>query len=162
MAATAFYAGFAGPDPDAGRRIAKLQSWGAGEADEHWRAASPWRQQNLPQIRLEPILKARSRELSPGRIRFNHELIGLTRRRRGDRDVRDNRDRRIYEVRAEYLLGADGGRTVPAQIGVEYEGPRRGHGDGRPSTSAPTSPSWPRTPTSSSAGSSRRRAAHAS
>jgi 2,4-dichlorophenol 6-monooxygenase len=65
MAATAFYAGLAGPGPDYGRRLARLESWGAGGADENWRAASPWRQQNLPQIRLEPLLKARAEELSP-------------------------------------------------------------------------------------------------
>ena len=56
MVATAFYAGLAGPDPDHGRRLARLESWGAGGADESWRAASPWRQLNLPQIRLEPLL----------------------------------------------------------------------------------------------------------
>ena len=77
MAATAYYAGFAGPDPDYGRRLARLESWGAGGADESWRAASPCRQENLPQIRLEPLLKARAEELSPGRIRFGHELIDL-------------------------------------------------------------------------------------
>ncbi len=67
MAATAFYAGFAGPDADYGRRLCKLECWGAGGADESWRAASPWRQLNLPQIRLEPLLKARAEELSPVR-----------------------------------------------------------------------------------------------
>ena len=59
MAATAFYAGFAGPDRDYGRRLSRLESWGAGGEDESWRAASPWRQLNLPQIRLEPLMKAR-------------------------------------------------------------------------------------------------------
>ena len=78
MAATAYYAGFAGADPDYGRRIARLESLGRGRADnEYWRAASPWRQLNLPQIRLEPILKAGAERRSPGRIRFNHELIEL-------------------------------------------------------------------------------------
>jgi len=66
MVATAFYAGFAGPGPDYGRRLARLESWGAGGADDSWRAASPWQQLNLPQIRLEPLLKARADELSPG------------------------------------------------------------------------------------------------
>ena len=50
MAATAFYAGFAGPDADYGHRLARLESWGAGGADEFWRAASPWRQLNLPRF----------------------------------------------------------------------------------------------------------------
>src|SRR5512138_3508906 len=30
MSATAYYAGFAGSDPDSGRRIAKVESWGGG------------------------------------------------------------------------------------------------------------------------------------
>ena len=123
MAATAFYAGFGGSDPDAGRRIAKLQCWGAGGEDEHWRAASPRRQCNLPQIRLEPLLRARAEELSPDRVRFNHELIELSQDEEGvTAVVRDNDDGGEYEIRAEYLIGADGGRTIPGQIGVEYEG----------------------------------------
>jgi 2,4-dichlorophenol 6-monooxygenase len=65
MAATAYYAGFGGPDPGYGRRLARLERWGAGTTDENWRAASPWRQLNLPQIRLEPLLKHRAEELSP-------------------------------------------------------------------------------------------------
>src|SRR5579871_3709904 len=77
MAATAYYAGFVGPEADYGHRLARLESWGAGGDDEYWRAASPWRQLNLPQIRLEPLLRARAEELSPGRVRFGHELLTL-------------------------------------------------------------------------------------
>jgi 2,4-dichlorophenol 6-monooxygenase len=55
MAATAFYAGFAGPTDEYGRKLARLECWGAAGADENWRSASAWVQQNLPQIRLEPI-----------------------------------------------------------------------------------------------------------
>jgi hypothetical protein len=40
-------------------------------------AASPWRQNEPSPIRLEPLLKARAEELSPGRIRFGHELTDL-------------------------------------------------------------------------------------
>ena len=123
MAATAYYAGFAGPDPDYGRRIARLESWGADGGDELWRAASPCQQMNLPQIRLEPLLKARAEELSPGRIRFGHELIDLEQDEDGVRAlIRDSGSAREYTVRCEYLLGADGGRRVPQLIGAEYEG----------------------------------------
>jgi len=123
MAATAFYAGFTGPDPDYGRRIVRLESWGAGGADESWRAASPWRQQNLPQIRLEPLMKARAEELSPGCIRFNHELLALEQDDDGVlATIRDNASGEEYEVRAEYLVGADGGRRIAGLVGVEYEG----------------------------------------
>jgi 2,4-dichlorophenol 6-monooxygenase len=122
MAATAFYAGFAGGE-GYGWRIARLECWGAGRADEHWALASPCRQMNLPQIRLEPVLKARADELSPGRVRFNHELIALEQ----DDDqvtalVVDKNAGREYTVRCRYLLAADGGRTVASQLGIEYEG----------------------------------------
>jgi 2,4-dichlorophenol 6-monooxygenase len=123
MAATAFYAGLAGPGPEYGRRLARLESWGAGGADENWRVASPWLQQNLPQIRLEPLLKARADELSPGRIRFGHELIGLEQDGNGVRAaIRDDASGRDYVVRCQYLLGADGGRRVAGLVGVQYEG----------------------------------------
>ncbi len=123
MAATGFYAGFAGSEPDDGRRLMRLESWGAAGDDDSWRTASPWRQQNLPQIRLEPLLKARAEELSPGRIRFNHELVDLEQDGDGVRAlIRDNASKREYVVRCDYLIGADGGRLVHRLIGVEYEG----------------------------------------
>ena len=123
MAATAYYAGFAGPEPDYGRQLARLECWGAGGDDEFWRAASAWRQMNLPQIRLEPLLKARAEELSPDRIRFGHELTDLAQDDDGVRaEICDNATGREYTVRCEYLLGADGGRAVPRLVGVDYEG----------------------------------------
>jgi 2,4-dichlorophenol 6-monooxygenase len=123
MAGTAFYAGLTGPDPDYGRRLARLESWGAGGEDESWHAASAWRQMNLPQLRLEPLLKARAEELSPDRIRFGHEMIDLERAEDGvGALIRENASGREYVVRSEYLLGADGGRLVHRLIGVEYEG----------------------------------------
>jgi 2,4-dichlorophenol 6-monooxygenase len=123
MAATAFYAGFAGPSDEYGRRLARLECWGAGGADENWRSASPWLQQNLPQIRLEPILRGRAEELSPGRIRFHHEFVGLQQDENGvTAHIRDHDDGREYTIRSRYLIGADGGRRIAAEVGVEYEG----------------------------------------
>jgi 2,4-dichlorophenol 6-monooxygenase len=123
MAATAYYAGFTGSDPDLGRRLARLECWGAGGADENWRAASAWRQLNLPQIRLEPLLKQHAEQLSPGAVRFGHELIGLEQDDDGVRaTIRDNAAARTYVVASQYLVGADGGRTVAGLIGVSYVG----------------------------------------
>jgi 2,4-dichlorophenol 6-monooxygenase len=123
MAATAFYAGLTGPGPEYGRCIGRLESWGAGGADENWSAASACRQMNLPQIRLEPVLKDRAEELAPGRIRFGHELTALTQDDEGvDAVIRERASGSEYRVRSRYLIGADGGRTVAGQIGVSYEG----------------------------------------
>jgi 2,4-dichlorophenol 6-monooxygenase len=123
MTATAYYAGFAGPEEDYGRRLARLESWGAGGENDNWRAASPWRQLNLPQIRLEPILKAGAHEPSPGRVRFNHQLLELDQDDDGVRAlVGDNGTGEEYAVQCDYLLGADGGRCCAEKIGVRYEG----------------------------------------
>ena len=123
MAATAFYAGLAGPTEDYGRRIARLESWGAGGADAGWSGASPWRQLNLPQIRLEPLMKAHAETLAPGRIRFGHELTALQQDdERVTATVCDLEAGTEYTVRSRYLIGADGGRTVPGLIGVTHGG----------------------------------------
>jgi 2,4-dichlorophenol 6-monooxygenase len=123
MAATAFYAGLTGPSPDHGRRIAKLEAWGAGGDDENWRRASASVQRNLPQIRLEPLLKQRAEELAPDRICFGHELVDLTQDDEGITSVVRVWDTgEEYAVQSRYVVGADGGRTVPRLIGVQHEG----------------------------------------
>jgi 2,4-dichlorophenol 6-monooxygenase len=78
---------------------------------------------NLPQVRLEPLLTARAEELSPGRIRFGHELTDLQQDEHGVQAlIWDNASGREYVGRAAYLIGANGGRLVHRLIGVEYEG----------------------------------------
>jgi 2,4-dichlorophenol 6-monooxygenase len=124
MAATGFYAGFAG-HADAGRRLAKLEAWGAAGADPDWAVASPCATTNLPQIRLEPILRARAEELAPGRVRFHHELTGFVQDDEGVTATVHDRDAdETYRVRARYLLACDAGRTVGPALGVEMVGGR--------------------------------------
>ncbi|MFM8409895.1 MAG: FAD-dependent monooxygenase [Alphaproteobacteria bacterium] len=125
MKATAFYAGLAGPSPDHGRRLHRLESWGAGRTDEAWVEASPRAQANLPQIRLEPILKRRAEDLAPGRVRFHHEVVGFEQDdRRALATVRDHATGRDYRVLADWVLACDGGRTMGSRVGIELEGAR--------------------------------------
>jgi 2,4-dichlorophenol 6-monooxygenase len=125
MKATAWYAGFAGAHPLCGRRIARMEAWGAGGRDPAWAAASPCRSANLPQIRLEPILKERADALAPGRVRFAHELVDLSQDADGVSATVLDRDRdATYAVRARYLVACDGGRTVGPKLGVTLEGQR--------------------------------------
>ena len=125
MQATAWYAGLAGAHPNAGRRVAWLEAWGAGGRDAAWAAASACLSTNLPQIRLEPILKARAEELAPERVRFAHELVELAQDTEGvDAVVLDRAAGARYRVRARYLLACDGGRTVGARLGATLEGQR--------------------------------------
>jgi 2,4-dichlorophenol 6-monooxygenase len=125
MAYSGWYAGFAGDGPDWGRRIAKLESWGAGGQNPEWVAASAKLPTNLPQIRLEPILRRRAEELAPGRVRFNHELASFTQDDDGVTATINGRGTgETYEVRCQYLVGADGGRTVGPAIGIKVDGMR--------------------------------------
>jgi 2,4-dichlorophenol 6-monooxygenase len=123
MAAMGWYGGFAGPDPDYGRLIAKLETWGDGYTNLNWVQASPCRSANLPQIRLEPIMKARAEELNPGAIRFHHELLKLEQDSAGVTAwIKDHDTGTDYMVRARYVLGCDGGRSIPRMVGIPYDG----------------------------------------
>jgi 2,4-dichlorophenol 6-monooxygenase len=124
MSHTAWYLDVHG-DEDAGRLIHKMECWDGGYRDPAWVAASPCRQANLPQLRLEPLLRARAEALNPGRVRFGHQLLGLEQDAHGVTAlVRDHQGGADYPVRADYLLGCDGGHTVGRLLGVRLEGQR--------------------------------------
>ena len=125
FAYTAVYAGFRGHE-HAGKRLAKIECWGNGGRDLDWVAASPLLSTNLPQIRLEPILRRRAEELAPGRVRFHHELVSFEQDTEGVTATIVDRDNDSeYTVRAAYLVACDGGRTVGRILGVEMQGVRR-------------------------------------
>jgi len=126
MRYSGWYAGLAGTDPDAGRRFGLIESWGAGGLSPEWTTASPYRSTNLPQIRLEPVLRERAEDLAPpGGVRFHHELTAFTQDADGvTATVADHTTGTTYEIRARYLLGCDGGRTVGRALGIDLDGPR--------------------------------------
>ncbi|MDA3628808.1 FAD-dependent monooxygenase [Saccharopolyspora sp. WRP15-2] len=125
MRATGWYAGLAGPHDGYGRKLGELEVWGGGYTDPDYVAASPCRTCNLPQIRLEPVLKDHAEKLNPGGVRFNHELVDLAQDADGvTATVRDKDAGTTYQVRAQYLIAADGGRTVGKLLGVGMTGPR--------------------------------------
>ena len=125
LAATAFYAGVCGANPNAGREIGKLELWGAGYRDPEYIDASPCPTGNLPQLRLEPILKERADQLNPGRVRFHHELIALEQDENGVLStIRNKSTGEDYQVHSQYVIAADGGRTVGALVGISLEGQR--------------------------------------
>jgi len=124
MSHTAFYAGFAGW-PDAGRRIGLLESWGGSESDLDWEAASPLTSTNLPQIRLEPLMRDHAERLAPGMVRFGHELVSFEQDAEGvTSTVRDSERGEEFTVRSSYLFACDAGRTIGPRLGVEMVGLR--------------------------------------
>lgn len=121
---TAAYVGFAG-HPDAGRRIAKMECWGTGGRNSTWTAASPLLSTNLPQIRLEPILRRQAEQLAPGHVQFHHELVALEQTPDGVVATILNKDTdESYQVTSKYVLACDGGRTVGKLLGIDMKGLR--------------------------------------
>ena len=120
-----WYSGLAGGGPadGQGRRLAFAEAWGAGYTDPDYIAASPCPAANLPQIRLEPILKAHAEQSPEAVIRFNHELVDLEQDAGGVlATVLDRENGETYRVRSSYLLCADGGRTVGDLVGITMGG----------------------------------------
>ena len=127
MRYSAYYVGLAGPDPVYGRQLGRMESWGAGGLDLDWAAASACRQTNLPQIRLEPILK-RARRGAGARAGSASTPSSSTSSRTTTASPRRCATRRREPttiVRARYLLACDGGRTVGRRLGVELRGRAR-------------------------------------
>lgn len=125
MRKTAWYAGFAGEDENRGRKLAEMETWGGGYTNPDWVAASPRPSTNLPQIRLEPILRQRAEKLAPDRVRFHHEVVALQQDAEGvTTTIRDLESDEEYDVRSRFVLACDGGRTVGPALGVEMEGMR--------------------------------------
>ncbi|CAM3096540.1 FAD-dependent monooxygenase [Skermania piniformis] len=124
MRATGWYAGLTGDHENYGRLLGKLEVWGGGYTDPDYIAASPCRTCNLPQIRLEPVLKAHAEKLNPEGVRFNHEVVDVSQDADGvTATVHSKDDDSTYTVRSQYLIAADGGRTVGKRLGVGMSGP---------------------------------------
>lgn len=118
---TAWYTSF-GPG---GREICARHAWGGGPYKEAFGKASPCRYALLPQIRLEPILKRRAVELNPGNIHFSHEVDSVV--EKDDQVVvhfheRKNETIPGQQLLADYVLGAEGGRFLSDQLGINMNG----------------------------------------
>ena len=107
----------------AGREIARMTAFGGGDRDADYRAASPTEMCNAPQHILEPILLDRARELG-GEVRFQQEVIAASQTAEwATARLRDRSDGIEREIRAKYILGCDGARSVVGeQGGFTFEG----------------------------------------
>ncbi len=108
----------------AGEEIGRIRTWGTRpDREGDYRLASPCLTVDIPQTYLEPIL-VRNATVRGTESRFATEYLshvqdedGVTVR------VRDRLTGHQYQVRAAYLIGADGARSmVAADIGLPYEG----------------------------------------
>ena len=113
-----------GDGPLDGRTFYTIDAFGGGSLLDTYTRDSPCLSSNYPQIRLEPLLRKHAEERAPDRIRFGHELLDLTQNAEGVSAVLKNRETdEILDVRARYVIAADGGKTVGPKLGVTMQGP---------------------------------------
>ncbi|MGO4201655.1 FAD-dependent monooxygenase [Rhodococcus sp. TAF43] len=108
----------------AGEEIGRISTWGAGEAHlSEYSSASPCPMIDLPQTYMEPILVTNAAERG-AKCRFDTEFVSLEQDADGvTATLRDRLRGDEYTVRAKYLIGADGARSVVAeQIGLPIAG----------------------------------------
>lgn len=108
----------------AGDEIGRIRTWGtADSAKSEYAAASPCGMIDLPQTYLEPILVSNAAARG-AKVRFDTEFLSL--HQDADSVTARMRDRvrgDEFTVRARYLIGADGGRSLVAeQIGLPIAG----------------------------------------
>ena len=108
----------------AGEEVGRLHSWGnhpARMAD--YTLASPTTICDVPQDLMEPILFGNACKRGT-RGRFDTEYLSLVQDADGvTATVRDRLSGEDYQIRAKYLIGADGGRSVVAEdIGLPMKG----------------------------------------
>lgn len=108
----------------AGEEIGRIRTWGthpAREADH--RLASPCMTVDIPQTYLEPIL-VRNATIRGTQTRFSTSYLGHTQDADGvSARVVDRTTGHEYTIRAKYMIGADGARSVIAEeLGLPFEG----------------------------------------
>ncbi|MDB5712130.1 MAG: FAD-monooxygenase [Sphingomonas bacterium] len=79
------------------------------ERDDRYSEHAQW----VPQYKLEGVLKDHAATLDPLALRYGEELIGFTQDANGVRvRLRNTDSGEIWEVVADFLVGADGARSV--------------------------------------------------
>ncbi len=108
----------------AGREYARAWSWGVDpQRKGEYETASPCRMSDLPQSLLEPMLVEAATDRG-AKVRFDTELMSFQQDEQGvDAMLKDRLTGREYRVRAKYMIGADGGRSVVVeQLGIPLTG----------------------------------------
>lgn len=112
----------AGDGPLDRRTFHSVESFGGGSLTAY-KQDSPCESTLYPQVRLEVLLAEEARSRKPDGLLFYHELVSLEQdEREVTAVIRDRATEETFTVRADYLIAADGGRTVGPIVGSKLEG----------------------------------------
>lgn len=111
-----------GDGPLDGRVVAEVDIMGGGGLREVYDAKGMTHPTHIPQLRLEPILRAAAEDRG-ARLLFRHEFESLVQDDDGVRAlVRDLEADELIEVNSRFLVAADGGRSVGQALGIDMQG----------------------------------------
>src|SRR6266481_908762 len=106
-----------------GEEVARTYAWGNDPLRRgDYEAASPCSMCDLPQTQMEPLLVAEAARLC-SQVRFNAELLSFKQDNNGVVAlVQDRMTGQSFEIRAKYMIGADGARSpVVEQLGIPFK-----------------------------------------
>lgn len=119
-----WYTSLGGEEPWDGQLIFRCDTWGGGDLADEYARSTPYRFGNLNQRLMEPVLRRHAEERNPDGILFGHEVSDWSEDADGITATIAPRDGSAsFTVRAQYVVGADGGRTVGPRLGIELAGP---------------------------------------
>lgn len=123
MSSVVWQTTLAGDGPLQRKTFHKMDCFGGGALTEQYLQDSACPSTNLPQLRLEPIMRQHAEKRAAGRVLFNHELTGMTQSEEAVTATILNRATGdTFTVTADYLVGADGGKTIGPIIGATMVG----------------------------------------
>lgn len=106
------------------KEILVRDAWGGGKYAEAYWKYSPVDYSVLPQIRLEPLLRDRARELDPKGVQYNSKVTDVREHADHVSVTVEGRGGTVEDVQAQYFLAADGGRGMAEVLNIGWDGER--------------------------------------
>ncbi|HET6736268.1 FAD-dependent monooxygenase [Mycobacterium sp.] len=123
MSSVVWQTTLAGDGPLQAKTFHKMDCFGGGALAECYERDSPCPSTNYPQLRLEPIMRRHAEERGAGKVLFNHELAEMSQTDDAvNATIVDRATGKSFTVTADYLVGADGGKTIGQMIGATMVG----------------------------------------
>lgn len=112
-----------GDRPYDGRVLHRTDAYGGGTLATRYAAACGYRHGNLGQRWLEPLLRDHAERRNRDGVLFGQKLVGIEQDDSGVlAEIVDTASGKTWRVRSEFLIAADGGKTVGPALGVRMEG----------------------------------------
>ena len=119
-----WYTSLGGEAPWDRQLLHSCDAWSGGGLIPLYRRLTAYRHGNITQRLLEPMLRDQAEARAPGRVLFHHELTAIAATGDGvEATIRDRDGDHESTVRAAYVIGADGGKSVGNLLGIGMEGP---------------------------------------